>query len=188
MTSVTRKAYGNERGDTLVEVTMALAILALVLTSAFAIANKAYRIGQDAKERSQLVGDAQQQAEALQSFRDSHTWHDFTLGSSDNTLPGLARLGTPATTNACGSQPCFHMETRVVNGINQWVPVAGAAPDTQIGGQGYIRIVVGAGVIPSSTRPSYDFRIEYGIPPRGGGAMLASDLKLHLTNLDALRP
>jgi prepilin-type N-terminal cleavage/methylation domain-containing protein len=177
----------DERGDTLVEVTIALAILALVLTGAFAITNKAYRIGQDAKERTQMVSDAQQQAEALQSFRDSHTWRDFVLGAG--TLPGIVvRNGSgDCDTTTAGLQTCFHMERRVIAGLDQWVPVVGPMAGTQIGGLGYVRITVSPDVAPATVQPSYDFKVQYGVPPRGGGQMLASDLKLHLTNIDALR-
>ena len=58
----------NQRGDTLVEVTLAVAILAMVLASAYAVIARAAKIGQSAKERSQAVALVQQQAEIIQSF------------------------------------------------------------------------------------------------------------------------
>jgi prepilin-type N-terminal cleavage/methylation domain-containing protein len=179
----------NQRGDTLVEVTMALAILALVLTGAFGLANKAFRIGQDAKERSQMVSDAQQQAEALQNFRDSHTWHDFVLGNASTGLPGIVtRNGSgDCDTAAVGLQTCFHMVQQTVSGLTQWVPQVGPGTDTQIGGQGYVRITVTPDPSPATIQPNYSFQIQYGIPPRGGGVTLASNLRLYLTNLDGLR-
>lgn len=172
------------RGDTLVEVTIALAILALVLTGAFVTANRAFNVGQSAKERSQVVGDAQRQAEALQSFRDSHTWSEFKTGNSSSGLPGI---NVRSATGGC-VQPCFHMRTQVVNGFNQWVPVAGPGPEpgqTSIPGQEYVRIIVES--IDASVPESYHFRIDYGVPQRGGGADLASTIRLQLTDLDRLR-
>ncbi len=171
----------NQRGDTLVEVTMALAILALVLTGAFVMANKAFRLGQDAKERSQIVGDAQQQAEALQSFRDSHKWSEFTTGNSAIGLPGI---NVRAATGGC-IQPCFHMVQQTVGGLNQWVPAAGPGTDSGlIGGLGYIRIMATA---VAGSPAAFDFTVQYGIPARDGGPDLTSAIRLRLTNLDLLR-
>ncbi|MBP7017952.1 prepilin-type N-terminal cleavage/methylation domain-containing protein [Candidatus Saccharibacteria bacterium] len=58
----------NQRGDTLIEVTLAVAILATVLASAYAVTSRAAKSGQAAKERSQAVALVQQQAEIIQSF------------------------------------------------------------------------------------------------------------------------
>lgn len=63
-----------ERGDTLVEVTIALAILASVLASSFALADLAFRVGQTSKERTQAVNFIQEQAEALHNYRDNKHW------------------------------------------------------------------------------------------------------------------
>ncbi len=180
----------NERGDTLVEVTIALAILALVLSSAFAAANRAFLLGQDAKERSQLVGDAQQQAEALQSFRDSHRWTEFVAGNGVSGLPGIRVRNTSGDCDgvASGTQLCFHLVRQTVAGTNQWIPVVGPGTDTQLGGQGYVRILVENDILPLAVQPNYTFIIQYGIARRGGGPDLASSIRLHLTNLDALRP
>ena len=41
-----------QRGDTLVEVVMAMAILAVVLISAFNVANMSYHLGMQARERT----------------------------------------------------------------------------------------------------------------------------------------
>jgi prepilin-type N-terminal cleavage/methylation domain-containing protein len=181
--------WRNERGDTLIEVTLALSILALVLTGAFATANKAFSIGQDAKERSQLVGDAQQQAEALQSFRDSYRWNEFVAGRASAGVPGISvRSGSgDCDTSQAGVQSCFHMERRTVNGAVQWVPVVGEYHDPMIGGGlSYVRILTQPGNPPANPN-SYTFTIQYGVPARGGGQPLASSLKLYLTNLDQLR-
>ncbi len=174
-----KQYFRNERGDTLIEVTLALAILALVLTSAFATANKAFLLGQNAKERNQLVSDAQQQAEALISFRDSYSWTQFQAG---NALTGLPGINVRNTGGGCAS-PCFHMVQRVISGLNQWVPQTGPGTDSQIGGQGYLRIYAAAVVGYSG----YDFTIQYGIPARGGGPDLSSIISLRLTDEDALR-
>jgi hypothetical protein len=165
-----------------VEVTIALAILASVLTGAFVAANKAFNVGQSAKERSQLVGDAQQQAEALQSFRDSHTWTEFLTGNGG----GLPGINVRAPIGGCSS-PCFHMERKVI-GVSpvQWVPVAGPTTGSQLGGQDMLSTTANLVVDPIAV-PAYDFVITYSVPQRGGGPDLTSNLRLRLTDLDLLR-
>lgn len=67
----------DERGDTLVEVVMALAILSLVLVSSYALATGTFRLGRGAGERTQAVNYLQQQAEALRTYRNSVDWTVF---------------------------------------------------------------------------------------------------------------
>ncbi len=66
----------NNRGDTLVEVMIAVAILALILASSYAVTGQAARLGQAAKERTQAVAYAQQQAEIIESFA-ARDWTEF---------------------------------------------------------------------------------------------------------------
>ena len=68
----------DERGETLVEVVMALAILSLVLVSSYALATGSFRLGRGAGERTQAVNYLQEQAEALRSHRKrSANWGAF---------------------------------------------------------------------------------------------------------------
>lgn len=83
-----------EKGDTLVEVSIALAILSLVLASSFATASAAFRLGQSARERTQAINYLQQQAEALHNYRDNTPWP---------TLVGLGPGKIPTSGN-------FYME------------------------------------------------------------------------------
>lgn len=62
--------FHSQRGDTLVEVVMALAILGVMLTAAFNIANLSYRVGTSSRERTTAINLAQKQAELLRQFRD----------------------------------------------------------------------------------------------------------------------
>lgn len=55
----------NNRGDTIVEVLISMAILGLVLASAFAIANRSYAIGLSAQERTEALKIAESQIELL---------------------------------------------------------------------------------------------------------------------------
>ncbi len=76
-----RTILRNQRGDTLVEITIALAILSFVLLSSFNLASFSFRLGQMAKERTQGVQLAQEQAEALRNFRDNSSWANFNSGA-----------------------------------------------------------------------------------------------------------
>src|SRR5476651_2691380 len=76
------KLLRSQRGDTLIEVTLALAILSVVLLSSTIVTTRAFRLGQTARERTILADQAQSQAEALLSFRDNHTWAEFLNGGN----------------------------------------------------------------------------------------------------------
>lgn len=59
----------SQRGDTLIEVTMAIAILSVMLVTAFNVASLTVRVGMQARERVQAAHLAQQQAERLIAWR-----------------------------------------------------------------------------------------------------------------------
>lgn len=68
----------DQRGETLVEVVMALGILSLVLVSSYALATGTFRLGRGAGERTQAVNYLQEQAEALRTYRNqTSSWADF---------------------------------------------------------------------------------------------------------------
>ena len=60
-----------QRGDTLIEVTLALAILASVIASTTALAASAFRLGQNARQRTEAASLMQQASEMLRNQRDS---------------------------------------------------------------------------------------------------------------------
>lgn len=67
---------GREDGDTLVEVILAIALMSLVLVSAFNIVGSSYRTAMLSKERLEAVSLAQQQAERLRLKRDTYMSSD----------------------------------------------------------------------------------------------------------------
>ena len=107
----------NQRGDTLVEVTIALAILVMVLLSSFNLASYAFRLGEQAKERTQASQLAQEQAEALRNYRDNHPWLNNGVPTTCDDL----KMGFYSNVQSAGCQtnhefhffikPVIHQQT-----------------------------------------------------------------------------
>ena len=87
------KISKDNRGDTLVEVMLATAVLSLVLAGAFSITNKATRVNQSANERTQVSNLMQREAELLRASKDADSavfWAAINTGrltSTENTSP-----------------------------------------------------------------------------------------------------
>lgn len=85
------------RGDTLIEVLFAFAILSLVISTAFSGSMSAYKSSLAAQNQTQANFVAQYQAEALKTYRDALEWDSaiypsFLTGfvpASGNSLPAL---------------------------------------------------------------------------------------------------
>ena len=145
----------NQRGDTLVEVTLAVAVLAIVLTSAYTVTGRAAKVGQSAKERSQAVALVQQQAEIIQSFA-IRDWGEFiadfksksAVGSRYKVATWKAQNSKIVSTSAAGfnvyyNAKCYKLGTpesgQTCSSVNsdditkisfdikaEWSPVAGS--------------------------------------------------------------
>jgi prepilin-type N-terminal cleavage/methylation domain-containing protein len=59
---------GNQRGDTIVEVLIAVALLAVILTGAYVTSNNSLRAERDSQEHAEAVTLAQAQIESLESL------------------------------------------------------------------------------------------------------------------------
>ena len=107
-----------QTGDTLVEVVMSIAILALTLLTSYNIANASYGEGLQAREQTQAVYLAQDQAEKLRFYRDYLVAQDPTEASSNDIFvkkKGIFKLCNAgagchmevasATNTACGAVP-----------------------------------------------------------------------------------
>ena len=138
-------------GDSLVEVTVALAILSFVLLSSTVLTADAFRVGETATERLQVADVAQEQLEALRGFRDNNTWATFQAGV-DPVAAG------------------FHMQIQT-GASTQWVPVAGALTPTSPGSS---LTVPTSTVELTTTTPiadrlcGYDFNLTYKFITPGG--------------------
>lgn len=63
----------NQRGDTLVEVLLATAVLSIVLAGAFSLSTRALRLNQTATERTEVVNKMREQTEMLQLIHTNRT-------------------------------------------------------------------------------------------------------------------
>jgi type II secretory pathway pseudopilin PulG len=176
--SIFGRNWNNSRGDTLVEVTFALAILAAVLLSSTVVAMTAFRTGQAAKERTQLAIASQGQVEALRSFRDNHTWAEFRDGSSPSYL-GV----DSADVGSCTTGQCFHMELLSTGPSAEWVPRPGPATAGGPAAANVPTSTMEIYVIPCSARQCvYDFILKYHFTTLGGGTP-SNQIATKLTNL-----
>ncbi len=128
----------DQKGETLVEVVMALGILSLVLVSSYALATGTFRLGRGAGERTQAVNYLQQQAEALRAYRNQVTWPEFA-----QTVSGLS---------ANGATFCM-IPPKPTDAVRQWLPVASSNAGCTING---ILITV-TSPTPGSASELYDF-------------------------------
>ncbi len=175
-----KKFLASQSGDTIIEVTMALAILAVVLMSATLVTTRAFRLGQTARERTTMAEAAQGQAEELRSFRDNHTWSEFLYGGS---IAGVAYNGVLTIPGGPGchvSTPCAHMLYRTfaagaVEFVPSASPVAGPVPTS------YLEISVTPLTAPPVT--SVSVTVSYGFTELGGSNVDAGHIKTTLTQL-----
>ena len=171
------RAIRSERGDTLIEVTFALAILGMVLLSSTVVAVRALHFGQTARERNQISNQAQSQAEAMRSFRDKHTWDEFLRGDVVGTAYDGVQTGSSAAVCKVIS-PCFHMELVNTGAGEEYVPRGG-----QIAGSvanSYVEIALTPN--PGPGAQTIDFTINYGFETLGGGQNNAGHILSRLTN------
>lgn len=103
------------RGETIVEVVMALGILSFVLISSYALATGTFRMGRSASQRTQAVAYLQQQAEALRLYRDGISW------STDPT-------NFVNTTVYNGSPSYFCMKSTTAGSVTTWAPISSTDP------------------------------------------------------------
>lgn len=197
-----------ERGDTLIEVTFALAILGAVLLGCTSVAASAYRLGQTARERTSVAEVAQEQMEALRSFRDNSvsanggSWSTFQngTGAPPSGYYGIDRVPTSACKFQQPPLPtlnCFHMELKTVGTSTMWVPVAGDLTTTSPGSDltvptAWIEISASAANGPGGSSVSdtagdrkcgYNFELHYQFEPIGGGVAQTNKIQTRLANL-----
>lgn len=126
----------NQRGDTLVEVILALIILSTVLVTSISLGRLSNIAGTNARTTTQSSAAMQEQYEALRSYRDRVGWTQFVAGidvrflGSKNCSDDTGWGGTTSSTFIY----CFHMERdgrATLGGLpnpdyGEWVPCPGS--------------------------------------------------------------
>jgi type II secretory pathway pseudopilin PulG len=121
----------NQRGDTIVEVLVAIAVVSLVLASSYAITNRNVLTSQDTQEHSQALQIAQQQVELLRTFVQAHTTGYTPILPKNCMLQGPSgpRANTldphddcnflpDGSDDGCTTQPCYPVNiTKSADGI-----------------------------------------------------------------------
>ena len=74
-----RKRTDSQRGDTIVEVLISVAIASMMLASAYAITSRNMRTTRDTQEHSQALQIAQQQVERLRALSKTETLGTLTM-------------------------------------------------------------------------------------------------------------
>ena len=109
---ILRTRTADSRGDTIVEVLISLAILALVLGTAYAVSGTSLRSGTAAGQRSQALGYAQSQIEFIKKAQATNSYIDLYLYTSGNefcvTTDG-SYLAIPV--NAAPNHPCLSYDS-----------------------------------------------------------------------------
>ncbi|MBW4061310.1 hypothetical protein HJC99_01920 [Candidatus Saccharibacteria bacterium] len=180
MLKTLRSFFCSERGDTLVEVTFALGIMATVLISATLVGVRALNLGRSARERVQLVNVATAQAEALRSFRDNTLWNQFVAGGTVGALhfTGVTNtLGSSCRLPSLAGQSCYHIA--VQSGL--FVPVSGSVTGgvSGIPGGAFIEIPLS-----SASSCSSVMGVHYGVPSVGAGPWQEGVIIVKLVNLN----
>jgi type II secretory pathway pseudopilin PulG len=173
----------SEAGDTLIEVTIALSILSFVLISSTVIATASLRMGETAANRIQIADVAQEQMEALRSFRDNNSDVSGTYTWANAFVPAINSQNGPSG---------FHMALQV--GSNTaWVPVSGPLTMSSPGGE--LTIPTSQIEISSSTPGfeqacGYIFTLKYSFQPLGGSFLLpdVNQIQTTLVNLHYVAP
>lgn len=134
-----------ERGDTLIEVVMATAIMTVLLVTAYNVANLAFRVGVQARERTEAIHVVQSQAERLRAWR-------------DQLVQGI----DPATGQQSDSSKRFFS-------VNDFGPCSASGCRVEANGTGYKAVPAGSAdannlytitvVPPASFSPSATFKI-----------------------------
>jgi Tfp pilus assembly protein PilV len=181
-----------QSGDTLVEVTIALALLASILVTSFVLATRAYRSTLDARERVQAVNLLQEQAEAIHYLRDNN--NNPWLNPASGFYAQIAAAGGSIPTS--GASNAFHVFKDPSKSGN-WTLKNGAC-DPATAGAGDpcanlpFTLAIYARDSSATLGPATNTKIEFHFTAQwtsvaSAGVMNTTELYTDLVNLDAYR-
>jgi prepilin-type N-terminal cleavage/methylation domain-containing protein len=102
----------NQKGDTIVEVLICIAIVGLILVASYALANRSSTATRAAQERSEALGYSEAQLEQLKRFvAGNDAWNSLCFDSSGNAT---------ANTDDCnfGTEGRYHVQIKMDAGEN----------------------------------------------------------------------
>jgi Flp pilus assembly pilin Flp len=174
----TKKFIGDERGDTLVEVTIALGIMATVLVTSVGIAIKALNLGVEARARVELINAAQGQVELLRSFRDNSSWPAYLNGTVGPFSPGIINAATTSCQlPSLAGYKCFYM------GTNSLIvrPISGSYTSSTLPYGALVEIPAAKLVAPTACDSNLE--VHYGLPGNGSSPWIEGEISVKLVNL-----
>ncbi len=150
-----------QRGDTIVEVLIAMAVIGIMLGAAFGIANRSLATGRAAQERTEALKIAETQLELLKayskagiSFPDFSGTDDFCINTGVNPISSTGVELDINTNDVCAT----------TNGN---------------GGDGFYNVaIVPVPTVPATTPPSGTYRVSV-VWERVGGGGVDEELQLY---------
>jgi prepilin-type N-terminal cleavage/methylation domain-containing protein len=118
---LTQSSTRDQRGDTIIEVLIAVAIISLVLATSYAIVNRNIGTNQDTQEHNQGQQIVQRQIELLRAGTQSGVlaFTDggcFSSGKFINN-PTSCTLKADGITGGCTDQPCYRVKINLDSGV-----------------------------------------------------------------------
>lgn len=143
-----------QAGDTLIEVMLAIVVLSMVLTGAYAAMNGGLRISQNSIERTQASDVARGQAEALRTLRDLHSTNATAATAWANVTNKITNI-SPST------NPCTGGGTPTVGSNSFWINNSAnpIAPTSGTQSQNYLKYWIEA-YQPSGVTSYVDFYVR----------------------------
>ncbi len=181
-------ASKSQKGDTLVEVLMALAILAMAIVGAVTLMMRGHTLALQSLERSQVTARMSEQAQLLEFARDARAMAKETPGADENAYPtkiwwmgpvgsasGIATFAntTNIVDNCARKNPSFYLKKDYTAPVEQ-ISVEAIDPASAI--ESPLAAVPGEGLWieavsspPSAAQPYIDFHIKACWQPAGSG-------------------
>jgi type II secretory pathway pseudopilin PulG len=103
------KMFKNQRGDTIVEVLIAIAVVSSILGTAYAIVSRNSRSFQQVNERTEALKIAESQLESIRSFASGPPTADQVIVFADNT-PFCINGGAKTSMSQCVIDSRYNVE------------------------------------------------------------------------------
>lgn len=100
--------HRNQRGDTIVEVVIAIAVISSVLTGAFYLTNHSTRAVRDAQEHAQALQLLQGQVEQLRAQAPDNTWSALPANFCFDNATGAIKSLASSTTYGCNAADYYN--------------------------------------------------------------------------------